>query len=162
MRYRFDHGNDLKRYFLFTALVHIEDSGSFFDAPIDKIWKLSEAHGMELTKIHPAMKNVKGEMLSDNSKVFSYESDMNGQTIKSKIKITTYYPLGMAFEMLEGPLAGSKFFNYYIPSGNRTGVTVVGEFKSPNMNDDMIRQVVKSFFDQGFDEDVAYLKTMKS
>lgn len=142
-------------------LVHIEDSGSFFEAPIDKIWKLAEAHGMELTKIHPDMKNVKGEMLSENCNVFSYESDMNGQTIRSKIKITTYYPLGMAFEMLEGPLAGSKFFNYYIPSGNRTGVTVVGEFKSPSMNDEMIKQVVKSFFDHGFDEDVAYLKTMK-
>jgi hypothetical protein len=141
-------------------LVHIEDSGSFFDAPIDKIWKLVEAHGTDLTKIHPDMKNVKAEMISENSNVVGYDNEMQGQTIRSKIKITTYYPLGLAFEMLEGPLAGSKFFNYYIPGGNRTGITVVGEFKSPSMNDDMIRQAVKSMLDNGFDQDGAYLKTM--
>jgi len=141
-------------------LVHIEDSGSFFDAPIDKIWKLVEAHGTDLTKIHPDMKNVKAEMVSENSNVVGYDNEMQGQTIRSKIKITSYYPLGLAFEMLEGPLAGSKFFNYYIPSGNRTGITAVGEFKSSSMNDDMIRQAVKSMFDTGFDQDAAYLKTM--
>ena len=143
-------------------MVHIEDSGSFFDAPIDKIWKLVEAHGTDLTKIHPDMKNVKAEMVSDNSNVVGYDNEMQGQTIRSKTKITTYYPLGLVFEMLEGPLAGSKFFNYYIPSGNRTGITVVGEFKSSSMNDDMIRQVVKSMLDNGFDQDTAYLKLMKS
>ena len=141
-------------------MVHIEDSGSFFDAPIDKIWKLVEAHGTDLTKIHPDMKNVKAEMVSENSNVVGYDNEMQGQTIRSKIKITSYYPLGLAFEMLEGPLAGSKFFNYYIPSGNRTGITAVGEFKSSSMNDDMIRQAVKSMFDTGFDQDAAYLKTM--
>ncbi|HLC09488.1 MAG TPA: hypothetical protein VJJ01_00010 [Nitrosopumilaceae archaeon] len=143
-------------------MVHIEDSGSFFDAPIDKIWKLVEAHGTDLTKIHPDMKNVKAEMVSENSNVVGYDNEMQGQTIRSKIKITSYYPLGLAFEMLEGPLAGSKFFNYYIPSGNRTGITVVGEFKSSSMNDNMIRQVVKSMLDNGFDQDTAYLKLMKS
>jgi len=143
-------------------MVHIEDSGSFFDAPIDKIWKLVEAHGTDLTKIHPDMKNVKAEMVSENCNVVGYDNEMQGQTIRSKIKITSYYPLGLAFEMLEGPLAGSKFFNYYIPSGNRTGITVVGEFKSSSMNDNMIRQVVKSMLDNGFDQDTAYLKLMKS
>ena len=141
-------------------MVHIEDSGSFFDAPIDKIWKLVEAHGTDLTKIHPDMKNVKAEMVSENSNVVGYDNEMQGQTIRSKIKITSYYPLGLAFEMLEGPLAGSKFFNYYIPSGNRTGITAVGEFKSSSMSDDMIRQAVKSMLDNGFDQDAAYLKTM--
>ena len=143
-------------------MVHIEDSGSFFDASIDKIWKLVDAHGTDLTKIHPDMKNVKAEMVSENSNVVGYDNEMQGQTIRSKIKITSYYPLGLAFEMLEGPLAGSKFFNYYIPSGNRTGITVVGEFKSSSMNDNMIRQVVKSMLDNGFDQDTAYLKLMKS
>ena len=141
-------------------MVHIEDSGSFFDAPIDKIWKLVEAHGTDLTKIHPDMKNVKAEMVSENCNVVGYDNEMQGQTIRSKIKITAYYPLGLAFEMLEGPLAGSKFFNYYIPSGNRTGITAVGEFKSSSMSDDMIRQAVKSMLDNGFDQDAAYLKPM--
>lgn len=141
-------------------MVFIEDSGSFFEAPLDRIWKLAEAHNKELNKIHPAMKNSKSEMIGENSSIVSYESDVQGQTIKSRIKITMYYPLGMAFEMLEGPLAGSKFFNYYIPKGNRTGVTVVGEFKSPVMSDEMTKQTVLSFLEHGFSEDVAYLKKM--
>jgi hypothetical protein len=141
--------------------VFIEDSGSYFEAPIDKIWKLAEAHWKELHKIHPAMKNSKSEMTSENSSIVSYDTDMQGQTIKNRIKITTHYPLGMTFEMLEGPMAGSKFYNYYIPKGNRTGVTVVGDFKSPDMSEEMIKQAVLSFLEHGFNEDVAYLKTMK-
>jgi hypothetical protein len=41
-------------------------------------------------------------------------------------------PLGLVVEALEGPIAGSKFFNYYTPKGNKTGVTVIGDFKSPS------------------------------
>ena len=140
--------------------MFVEDSGSFFDAPIDKVWKLSQAHQTELEKIHPDMKNSKSEMISENSNIVSYDTNMQGQTIKNKIKITIHYPLGMAFEFLEGPMTGSKFFNYYTPKGNRTGVTVVGDFTSPSMSDEMLKQAVLSFFEHGFNEDVAYLKKM--
>jgi len=86
---------------------------------------------------------------------------MQGQTIKTKLRVTRFYPFGVAIELLEGPLAGSKFFNYYIPNGNKTGVTVVGEFKSPIMTDEsQLRQAVLSFLEQAFNEDSAYLKTM--
>jgi hypothetical protein len=33
-------------------------------------------------------------------------------------------------------MAGSKFFNYYIPNGSKTGITVAGDFKSPMMPDE--------------------------
>jgi hypothetical protein len=143
-------------------MVFIEDSGSHFEAPVDKIWTLIQAHGKDGAKIHPGMKNMKLEMINDNTMINNYESDMKGKTIKNKIKITTYHPTGMAIEILEGPLAGSKFFNYLIPKGNRTGVTVVGEFKSNMMSDDQIKQSVLSYLDQVFNEDVAYLKTMST
>jgi len=141
-------------------MVYVEDLGSFFEAPIDKVWKLSQAHQTDLEKIHPDMKDSRTETVSETSNIVSYESDMQGQTIKNKIKITILYPLGMAFEFLEGPMAGSKFFNYYIPKGNRTGVNVVGDFVSPGMSDEMLKQTVLSFFEHGFNEDVAYLKKM--
>jgi hypothetical protein len=43
-----------------------------------------------------------------------------------KIRGTMYYPLGIAFEILEGPFVDSKYFVCYIPiDNNKTGVTVV-------------------------------------
>ena len=141
-------------------MVFIEDSGSYFEASLDRVWRLIEAHGKDGAKIHPGMKNMKLEMINDNTMINTYESDMKGQTIKNKIKNTMYHPAGMVLEMLEGPLAGSKFFNYFIPNGNRTGVTVVGEFKSTMMSDEQIKQTVLSILEQVFNEDAAYLKTM--
>jgi len=141
-------------------VVFIEDSGSHFEASLDRVWRLIEAHGKDGGIMHPGMKNMKLEMINDNTMINSYESDMAGQTIKNKIKITMYPPLGLAIEMLEGPLAGSKFFNYLTPKGNRTGVTVVGDFKSTMMSDEQIKQTVLSFLEQVFNEDVAYLKKM--
>ena len=38
---------------------------------------------------------------------------MDGQTIKVRAWDTIYYPLEMAFEILEGPFGGSKFFDSY-------------------------------------------------
>lgn len=142
-------------------MVHIVDAGSEFEAPLERVWKLSEAHAKDAAKIHPAGKNHKTENVSENAVIQSWESDMQGQTIKTKIRVTRFYPLGVAIELLEGPVAGSKFFNYYIPNGNRTGVTVVGDFKSPIMTDEnQLRQAVLSFLEQAFNEDSAYLKTM--
>lgn len=39
-------------------MVFIEDRQGIFDAPIDKVWKLAQAHSIEDSKIHPGAKNV--------------------------------------------------------------------------------------------------------
>jgi hypothetical protein len=84
---------------------------------------------------------------------------MNGQTIKIKAKGTIYYPLGMAFEILEGPFSGSKFFNYYIPKdNNKTSVNIVGDFRSNVISDDEhLKSAVIGFLEKVYNEDVAYL-----
>jgi hypothetical protein len=142
-------------------MVFIVDEGSEFGAPLEKVWKLSEAHTKDAAKIHPGGKNYKTETVSENATIQSWESDMQGQTVKTKIKVTRFHPLGIAIELLEGAIAGSKFFNYYIPNGNKTGVTVVGDFKSSMMPDEnQLKQAVMSFLEQAFNEDSAYLKIM--
>jgi hypothetical protein len=71
-----------------------------------------------------------------------------------------YYPLGIAFEILEGLFADSKYFVYYIPiDNNKTGVTVVGE--SNMIPEDEIKPIVLDFSERVFNEAVAYLKTMR-
>jgi hypothetical protein len=81
-----------------------------------------------------------------------------------KIKGTPYYPLGIAFEILEGPFADSKYFVYYFLLDNdnsKTGVTVVGDFKSNVIPEEQIKLTVLSFLEKVFSEDVAYLNTIK-
>jgi hypothetical protein len=46
-----------------TVLVFLEDSGSFFELPLDKVWIQSQAHSVEHEKIHPDMKKVETERI---------------------------------------------------------------------------------------------------
>jgi hypothetical protein len=88
---------------------------------------------------------------------------MNDQTIKTKAKGTMYYPLGIAFEILEGPFSGSKFFTYYISKdNNKTSVNVVGDFRSIMIsNDEQLNSIVIGFLEKVHNEDVAYLAKMQ-
>jgi hypothetical protein len=147
-------------------MVFIEDREGIFDAPIDKVWKLAKAHSVEGSKIHPSAKNIETTMSDDNTFINSWYEHINEQTIKIKMKGTIFYPLGIAFEMIEGPFAGSTYFVYYVPrSYNKTGVVLAGEFRSlsidPTVGDDeMLRSVVSSTLEKLFEEDCAYLKNM--
>ena len=144
-------------------MVFVEDSGSVFDAQLDMVWKLGEAHIKEGNRIHPNTRNNKSEILNETTFINSWEQvdDANGQNIRMKIRGTIYYPLGIAFEILEGPFVDSKYFVYYIPIDNyKTGVTVVGDFKSNIIPEDKIKPIVLGFSERVFNEDVAYLNTM--
>lgn len=143
-------------------MVFIEDSAGEFDAPIDKIWKLREVHLKSPEKVHPAMKNHKIEMQNDNVVTYTWDQDMKGMFAKVRVRATSFYPVGLVIEILEGPLAGSKFFNYYIPRGKKTGVALAGEFKSPMLSDEkQLKSAVMEFLDTVYEEDVVYLKKMK-
>ena len=98
-------------------MTFIQDSGGIFEAPLEMVWKLAEDHAEHGNKIHPDTRNNKTEIIGETSFINSWEQDdENGQTIRMKVKGTTYYPLGIAFEVLEGPFADSKYFVYYFPS----------------------------------------------
>jgi hypothetical protein len=143
-------------------MVFIEDSGSVFDAQLDMVWKLGEAHIKEGNRIHPNTRNNNTEILNETTFINSWEQvdDAKGQNIRMKIRGTMYYPLGIAFEILEGPFVDSKYFVYYIPiDNNKTGVTVVGDFKSNIIPEDKIKPIVLDFSERVFN-DVTYLKTM--
>jgi hypothetical protein len=151
---------------IIPVMVFIEDREGIFDAPIDKVWKLAKAHSIEGSKIHPSAKNIETTMLDENTFINSWYENIHEQTIKIKMKGTIFYPLGIAFEIIEGPFAGSTYFIYYVPiSDNKTGVVLAGEFRSvsidPTVGDDeRLRSIVSSTLEKVFDEDCAYLKNM--
>jgi len=148
-------------------MVFIEDREGIFDASIDKVWKLVQAHVKEGSIIHPSAKNVVTELLDDNTFINSWNEEINGQSISIKVKGRMFYPVGVVFEMIEGPFAGSTYLIYYIPRpDNKTGVVLAGEFRSlsidPTVGDDeRLRSMVLSTFEKVFYEDCEYLRNMQ-
>ncbi|MGD0688572.1 MAG: hypothetical protein ABSA50_02275 [Candidatus Bathyarchaeia archaeon] len=138
-------------------MVYILDEGSFFDAPIDKVWKYlpSDEHR------HNSMKLISREMASSNAVVITAERNFMGKTVRTKIKNTLYPPFGFVQEHLEGPTAGSRAFVYYIPKGNKTGITVVGEFVISGVDEKGTRDAAMAQLQVSFDEDNANLKNTK-
>ena len=147
-------------------MVFIEDRDGVFDAPIDKVWELAKAHSTEGAKIHPDAKNVTTEMINEQVFINSWEEEVNGQPVKIKMKGTIFYPLGVAFEAIEGPFAGSTYFIYYIPQENsKTNVVVAGDFRSQSIDpvvddEERLRDIILSKFEKVFHEDCEYLKNI--
>jgi hypothetical protein len=148
-------------------MVFVEDREGIFDAPIDKVWRLAKAHATEGSKIHPGAKNVVTEMTSESTFVNGWDQEVNGQTVRIKVKGSIFYPLGVAFETMEGPFAGSTYFVYYIPrEDDKTNVVAVGDFRSASIDptvgdEERLRSMVLSTFEKVFEEDKAYLKKMQ-
>lgn len=136
-------------------MVYLIDEGSVFDAPIEQIWKYlsSENHR------HPSFKNVSREV--NGNVVISSERPFMGKSVKAKIKHTLYPPFGYVSEHLEGPTAGSRSFQYYTPKGDKTGVTIVGDFVVSGLDEKATRDAVMAQLQITFDEDNANLKQMK-
>jgi hypothetical protein len=138
-------------------MVFILDEGSVFDASVDKIWKYlpSDAHR------HGSMKLVSREMVDGNAVIITAERNFQGKMVRTKVKNTLYPPLGYAQEHLEGPTAGSRAFVYYTPKGNKTSITMVGDFVVSGMDEKGTRDAVMAQLQVTFDEDNANLKNTK-
>lgn len=136
-------------------MVYVIDEGSVFDAPLDKIWKYlsSDQHR------HPSVKMLSREV-TGNSVVLTSERNIGGKLAKAKVRNTLYPPFGMVQEHLEGPMTGSKAFSYYIPKGDRTGITIVGDFVIEGLDEKATKEALLAQFQVTFDEDNANLKKM--
>jgi hypothetical protein len=99
--------------------------------------------------------------VSGNSVIITAERTMMGKPVKVKIKNTLYPPFGYVSEHLEGPTAGSRAFQYYIPKGDKMVVTIVGDFTIAGLDEKTIREPVMAQMQITFDEDNANLKRMK-
>jgi hypothetical protein len=141
-------------------MVYIIDEGSVYDAPLDRVWRLGEAHAKDASRIHPGFLNYRTERMNESTMVQTWDTDVQGQKVSNRARLTAYPPVGLAIEILEGPLAGSKVHNYHVPKGDRTGATVVGDFRSAVIPEDQLKPSVLAFLEQSFNEDAAYLRKM--
>lgn len=136
-------------------MVYLLDEGSTFDAPIDKIWKYLPSGD----HVHPSSKYTRE--VNGNVVTISGERNLMGKVVKVKIRNTVFPPFGFLQEHLEGPSAGSKAFVYYIPKGDKTAITVVGDFHIEGMNDEQTIAAILAQMQVSFDEDNANLKRIK-
>ena len=115
----------------------------------------------EPAKVHQNAIEYNIETINKNTILQSWQTAIDNQITKNKMQFTTYHPLGVAVEILEGRLEGSKAFVYFNPNEETTGVIVVGNFKSAMLSDDdQLRQEVSSMVKNSFNEENAYLKKM--
>jgi hypothetical protein len=129
---------------------------------LDKVWKLNEILMKEPKKVHQNVIYYNIETVNKNTIIQSWQTTIDNQISKNKMQFITYHPLGVAVEILEGKLEGSKAFVYFTPKEETTGVTVVGDFRSATLSDDddQLRQEVLSMVENSFNEENAYLKKM--
>jgi hypothetical protein len=139
-----------------SAMVHIKDEGSHFDAPLETVWKFVQAPAAHGDSHH--QRNAQMKPISENSFMVSWEQDMDGKSAKMAQRVTILPPVGMAIEVTEGPLTGSKFFNYYVGKGNTTEVVVVGEFTDPHIPPAQLTQTVHGMLEMIFKQDNEAIK----
>jgi len=141
-------------------MVFVRDDGSVYNAPLEEVWRFlstedahSQAHGH---------RNFARKSLPGNSGEYSWEQEFEGATARFTMRWTSFPHFGIAYEVLEGPFVGSKFFSYYRPRGNRTRVTVVGDFVSATVPANRLETSVLAFFAREFEQDSAAITEMLS
>jgi hypothetical protein len=139
-------------------MVHVKDEGSHFDAPLEQVWKYVQ--DPETHNATHQSRNFSMKPLTESAMELSWEMQMDGNWEKIKTRTTVLPPTGLAIEMLEGPMAGSKFFNIYTANGPKTEITVIGDFTSKTIPATHLEPAVRGFLEQVFNEDSAAIKAM--
>ena len=99
--------------------------------------------------------------MTGNAVVITAERTIRGKLVRTKIKNTLYPPFGFVQEHLEGPTAGSRAFVYYVPKGDKTAISVVGDFRLEGADEQATKDAVLAMLQVSFDEDNTNLKTTK-
>ena len=138
-------------------MVHIEDLGSQFDAPLETVWKFINSpddHGQS----HANRRNPQGAPHPEGGLQLSWEQNVQGNWVKVVNHVTMFPPVAMMVHSIEGPLAGSKFLFYYKPNGPKTGVNVVGDFHSKVIPPAQLESMVLASLEEAYNEDNAALR----
>ncbi len=137
-------------------MVFVRDEGSVFDAPRAVVWDFFGS-GKEHSDAH-RHRDVQRQMVAENVGRYAWTQDFRGTPKRFVMRWTSFAPVGLGYEVLEGPFAGSRFFLYYEPRGEKTGVAVVGEFTSSTIPEPEIASAVEAFFSTEFEQDSAAIR----
>ena len=134
-------------------MVWIRDEGGRFDAPLPLVWEfVGSGDGHSRAHLHRESRRTR---LSDHSGEYSWVQEFGGREERFTMRWTAFPPVGIVYEVREGPFSGSSFFLYYTPRGEATEVSIVGEFVSPTLPPEEVEPAVLRFFSVEFDQDGA-------
>ncbi len=129
----------------------LRDEGSRFSVPLGFVWRYldlfedhSRAHG------HTSMRR---ERTGASTGRYSWRQPWGPSRVRITMEWTAFPPLGVAYVVTGGPFEGSTFFLYYVPRGQETEVSLVGNFVSPSLPAGELRRKVLSFFAREFRQD---------
>jgi len=137
-------------------MVFIQEPEGVFDAPLAEVWEfVGSGDGHSSAHHHQKVRRLLDDPLHGR---YSWEQPFDGVSTRFTMRWSSFWPLGVAYEVLEGPFEGSRFFLVYEPRGDRTAVSVVGEFVSRTLADDAIPAAVRRFFDLEYEQDRAAIQ----
>jgi len=139
-------------------MVFVRDEGSVYNAPLEQVWRFLSTPDSH-TEAHQH-RNVGRKQLPGNSGEYGWEQDFEGRSERFTMRWVAFPLFGIAYEVLEGPFVGSKFFAYYRPRGSKTRVTIVGDFVSPTIPAQRVEMSVLGFFAKEFEQDSAAIASM--
>jgi hypothetical protein len=140
-------------------MVYVADEGSEFDAPIEVVWKYmlgGENHDAQ----HTTTRNPKFEEVSDITMIYSAERSFRGKWAPDRMRISTFPPVSVVIEWLDGVLAGSKLVYVYSPRGKKTGIDVYGEFTSKTLPPAEVEAAAREWLESEFHADAPALQAL--
>jgi hypothetical protein len=142
-------------------MVYIRDEGAYFDAPIGVVWKYifgGEGHD----SAHHTTRGGTMKALVQEPFVLRYRAERKygRRWIRETMRITFFPPLATMSEMLDGPMAGSKWTYVYAPSGRRTRVDVYGEFTSKKIPSSKLKRFALDFLANEYREDAPHVRAL--
>ncbi|HYK94199.1 MAG TPA: SRPBCC family protein [Thermoplasmata archaeon] len=137
-------------------MVFVRDEGSLFDAPLEEVWAYLGSGEPHSAAHHHA--NVDRIREGPGAVSYGWEMPFEGRHSRFRMRSYAFVPLGVVFDVVEGPFEGSRFLLLYSPRGTRTRVSIVGEFRSPVLAESEIAPAVNRFFEREFAEDSAGLR----
>jgi len=132
------------------------DEGSEFAAPLESVWEFVSS-GDRHAAAHQH-RGVRRQQRSSTLGTYSWRQPFRGKPERFTMRWRSFHPVGIAYEVLEGPFAGSKFFLIYEPRGATTAVSVVGEFEAATIPAQELAGAVDEFFSLEFEQDRAALE----
>ena len=143
-------------------MVRYYSDDGVFDAPINKLWKLIEAHGDPNNKIHAGLVGSTPHPQPDGSvKLDMITKGPDGKNQNHVWHVRAKPPFTQTVEFLDGPFKGSWLTSTYIPEGNKTRCVTVAEWHVQGISDPKeTLKVANEFFENGFEEDSRFLKTL--
>ncbi len=142
-------------------MVNVVDAGAKFDAPIDVVWEYIFG-GTGHDAAHRTTRAAKFKLLSKDPMILRYSAERRygRRWIRETMRITFFPPVATVQELLDGPLAGSKWTYVYTPRGRTTGIDAFGEFRSKTLPTGRLRSHALRFLANEFDEDAPHVRRL--